>query len=106
MVTLTKLATDLWQTFGVSTEEATEALLPLIQGTVDNLKKMGLPNCLTGPVARGDLGTVRKHLNALEAKSPGLGAAYRELGRQTVPIALAKGTVGEETARELNELFG
>jgi predicted short-subunit dehydrogenase-like oxidoreductase (DUF2520 family) len=106
LVTLTKLATDLWQTFGISTEEATQALLPLIQGTVDNLRNIGLPGCLTGPVARGDLGTIRKHLDALEARSPDLLSTYRELGRQTVPIAQAKGGVGEERARELKELFG
>ena len=106
MVTLTKLATDLWQTFGVSTSEATQALLPLMQGTVNNLKNVGLPKCLTGPVARGDLGTIRKHLEALEATSPELLAAYRQLGRYTVPIALAKGTITEERARELKDLFG
>jgi predicted short-subunit dehydrogenase-like oxidoreductase (DUF2520 family) len=106
LVTLTKLATDLWQTFGVSTSDATEALLPLIQGTVNNLKNVGLPNCLTGPVARGDLGTIRKHLEALEAVSPELLAAYRQLGCYTVPIALAKGTINEERAKELEGLFG
>jgi predicted short-subunit dehydrogenase-like oxidoreductase (DUF2520 family) len=105
MVTLTKLATDLWQSFGVSAAEATEALLPLIQGTVDNLENVGLPDCLTGPVARGDLGTIRKHLLALEARSPELLSVYRELGRQTLPIALAKGSVGEQRAREVEEVL-
>jgi len=51
-VTLVKMSTDLWKEFGVSTPEATKALLPLIQGTVNNLKQVGLPNCLTGPIAR------------------------------------------------------
>jgi len=102
---LAKMATDLWQTFDVSVPEATEALLPLMQGTVNNLKNVGLPNCLTGPVARGDLGTIRKHLEALESRAPELLSAYREMGRQTIPIALAKGTIGEERAKELRELF-
>jgi len=105
LVTLVKLATDLWQTFGVSTKEATQALLPLLQGTVNNLGNVGLPNCLTGPIARGDLGTIRKHITALEAKAPGLLTAYRELGRQTVPIALAKGRIDDPRAEELLELL-
>lgn len=104
-VTLVKLATDLWQTFGVPTSEATKALLPLLRGTVSNLDNVGLPNCLTGPIARGDLGTIRKHLDALEAKAQGLLPAYRELGRQTVPIALAKGKIDGDRAEELLELF-
>jgi predicted short-subunit dehydrogenase-like oxidoreductase (DUF2520 family) len=105
MVTLAKLATDLWQTFGVSTPEATEALLPLMQGTINNLRNVGLPKSLTGPVARGDLGTINKHLAALEKTSPDLLSAYRELGRQTIAIALAKGTINEQRATELQEIF-
>ncbi len=105
MVTLVKLSTDLWQTFGVSTSEATQALLPLLRGTVNNIGSVGLPNCLTGPIARGDLGTIRKHIAALEAKAPGLLAAYEELGRQTVPVALAKGRIDQQRAGELEELF-
>ncbi|OGO02587.1 MAG: F420-dependent NADP oxidoreductase [Chloroflexi bacterium RBG_13_54_8] len=105
LVTLVKLATDLWQTFGASPREATQALLPLLQGTVNNLGSVGLPNCLTGPIARGDLGTIQKHMAALEAKAPGLVASYRELGRQTIPIAVAKGKIGEQRAEELRKLF-
>lgn len=101
LVTLVNLATNLWQTFGVPTSEATRALLPLLQGSVNNLGNVGLPNCLTGPIARGDLGTIRKHLTALESRAPGVLAAYRELGRQTVPIALAKGRIDEQRAEEI-----
>lgn len=106
LVTLVRLATDLWQTFGVSTEDATQALLPLLRGTVNNLGSVGLPNCLTGPVARGDVGTIQKHLEAMEARAPALLAVYRELGRQTVPIALAKGRIDEEKAKGLLKILG
>ena len=106
LVTLVKLATDLWQTFDVPPAEATQALLPLLRGTINNLDNVGLPNCLTGPIARGDLGTIRKHLAALEARAPALLPAYRELGRQTIPIALAKGKIDEQVAKELRELLG
>lgn len=105
MVTLVKLATDLWQTFGVSTTEATQALLPLLRGTVNNLDNVGLPDCLTGPVARGDLGTIKKHLAALKARAPALLPTYLELGRQTIPIALAKGKVDEQVAKEMQKLL-
>ena len=105
VVTVTKLATDLWETFGVSTPEATRALLPLMQGTINNIGNVGLPNCLTGPVARGDVGTIKKHLADLEAKTPALLSTYKELGRQTIPIALAKGKIDEDRAKELQDLF-
>jgi predicted short-subunit dehydrogenase-like oxidoreductase (DUF2520 family) len=105
LVTLVKLALDLWKDFGVSSEEATKALLPLLRGTLNNIDSIGLPNCLTGPVARGDLGTIERHLKALGAKNPSLLTAYKELGLQTIPIALAKGKVNEQKAEEMKTLL-
>ncbi|MBI2852954.1 MAG: DUF2520 domain-containing protein [Chloroflexi bacterium] len=106
LVTLVKLATDLWQSFGVPPQEATRALLPLLSGTVHNIETVGIPRCLTGPIARGDAGTIRKHLDALEKVAPELLAVYRELGRQTIPVALGKGRINQRQAEELNTLLG
>ncbi len=100
-VTLFKMAADLWQTFGVPPQQAARALLPLLRGTVNNIESIGIPGCLTGPIARGDAGTVRKHVDMLGEKAPGLLPAYREIGRQTVPIALAKGKIDSHRAEEL-----
>jgi predicted short-subunit dehydrogenase-like oxidoreductase (DUF2520 family) len=105
LVTLVKLATDLWQTFSIPSDQATRALLPLIRGTVHNIDTVGLPQCLTGPIARGDTGTIQKHLAALEQRAPAIASAYRELGLQTIPIALAKGRIDEEKAKELEALL-
>jgi predicted short-subunit dehydrogenase-like oxidoreductase (DUF2520 family) len=105
LVTLVKLALDLWKDFGVSSKEATRALLPLLRGTLNNIDSIGLPDCLTGPVARGDLGTIERHLRALDARNPCLLTAYEELGLQTIPIALAKGKVNEQKAEEMRALL-
>ena len=105
LVTLVKLALDLWLDFGVSSKEATRALLPLLAGTINNIDNIGLPDCLTGPVARGDSGTVERHLGALETRSPSLLTTYRELGLQTIPIALAKGQVNGQKAEEMKALL-
>jgi predicted short-subunit dehydrogenase-like oxidoreductase (DUF2520 family) len=103
LVTLTNAAADLWQGFGEDAASATRALLPLVEGAVRNLREVGLPDCLTGPIARGDVGTVRKHLAALEASAPDLLPAYRELGLLTLPVALAKGRIGQAEADALRE---
>ncbi len=105
MVTLVELAIDLWQTLGVPPEKATRALIPLLQGTVNNIDNIGLPDCLTGPVSRGDLGTISKHLTALEAMNSSLIGTYKALGLQTIPIALKKGKIDEYKAKELKALF-
>ena len=105
LVTLMKLSTDLWRAFGVSRPEAIRALLPLLRGTLNNLENIGLPNCLTGPIARGDVGTIEKHLEALEKVAPSLLSTYKELGIQTVPIALSKGKINKERAEEMLRLL-
>jgi predicted short-subunit dehydrogenase-like oxidoreductase (DUF2520 family) len=105
LVTLVKLALDLWQGFGVPPKEATKSLLPLLRGTVNNIDNVGLPDCLTGPIARGDLGTISKHLNALETENSSLLTTYRDLGLQTVPIALAKGKIDKHRAEEMKVLL-
>ncbi len=105
LVTLVKMATDLWKTFSVPGEQATKALLPLIRGTLHNIETIGIPQCLTGPVARGDTGTVNKHLKTLREKAPSLLFAYKELGLQTIPISLAKGKINKKQADELENIL-
>ena len=105
LVTLVKLATDLWRTFGVPPAQATKALMPLLQGTLSNIENVGLPNCLTGPIARGDLGTINRHLDALEKGNQSVLGIYKELGLQTIPISLAKGKIDSQRAEELQALL-
>jgi predicted short-subunit dehydrogenase-like oxidoreductase (DUF2520 family) len=101
LVTLVKMAADLWQTFSVPADQSIPALMPLIQGTLHNIETIGIPDCLTGPIARGDAGTIDKHIKALREKVPELLFPYKELGLQTIPIALAKGRISQEQADEL-----
>ncbi len=105
LVTLVKMSADLWQTFAIPTDQATRALLPLIRGTLNNIETIGIPQCLTGPIARGDTGTVNKHLKTLREKAPSLLFPYKELGLQTIPIALAKGRINEKQAVELETIL-
>ena len=105
LVTLVKLATDLWQTFKIPPDQAIQALLPLIRGTLHNIETVGIPNCLTGPIARGDTGTLEKHIDYLRHEVPTLLSSYKELGLQTIPVALAKGRINKEQARELETIF-
>ncbi|MDD5703034.1 MAG: DUF2520 domain-containing protein [Dehalococcoidales bacterium] len=105
LVTLVKLASDLWESFGISRDQAIQALLPLLKGTINNIENLSVPNALTGPIARGDVGTVQIHLNTLKDTAPAILPAYCELGLQTVPVALARGKITESQAAELDKIF-
>ncbi len=73
---------------GIDEEEAIRATLPLMRGTMDNVEQLGLGAALTGPVARGDVDTVRLHLSRLSARERRL---YSALGLETVQLARAVG---------------
>ncbi len=105
LVTLVQRATDLWETFGVPPDEALSALLPLLRGTVASLGRVGLPGALTGPIARGDVGTVQRHLEVLARTAPALVDVYCQLGMQTIPIAMARGSLAKGPAEQLQRLF-
>jgi predicted short-subunit dehydrogenase-like oxidoreductase (DUF2520 family) len=105
VTTLVKLATDLWQNFGKSSADGIKAYLPLLRGTLNNMETVGFPGCLTGPIARGDAATIRRHLGALKKCAPDLLSLYKELGRFTVPIAQGKGTLSSAKAEEIMELL-
>jgi predicted short-subunit dehydrogenase-like oxidoreductase (DUF2520 family) len=104
-VALLKVATDLFKNFDVPTPQATKVLMPLIQGNLNNMRNIGLPNCLTGPIARGDTSTIQKHIYALQEKEPSLLRLYGDLGLKTVPIALEKGTIDERVSETLHRLL-
>ena len=50
---------------GISENDALEALLPLIQNNIDNIKNKGFISALTGPIERNDLCTVKQHIGAM-----------------------------------------
>jgi predicted short-subunit dehydrogenase-like oxidoreductase (DUF2520 family) len=90
-VTLAALATRIFEQLGTTPEEGLRALLPLMRTTLDNLERLGLPDALTGPLVRGDVGTVRHHLQALDRPTPRVAAAYRCLAHATLPLAQQRG---------------
>lgn len=87
---------------GVPEEQAVPALLPLARGTLENMGELGLLAALTGPVARGDVETVRMHLRAM---APREREVYRTLGRELLILAGEAGLEGEER-EALEELLG
>jgi predicted short-subunit dehydrogenase-like oxidoreductase (DUF2520 family) len=79
---------------GLSDAEAWQALRPLVEGTLDNLTRQEPLAALTGPVARGDAATIRRHLESLTQDDAGL---YRALGRAALELAQKRG-MDEATA--------
>jgi predicted short-subunit dehydrogenase-like oxidoreductase (DUF2520 family) len=86
---------------GVPDDDALPALLPLMRGTLDNIEQLGARAALTGPIARGDVDTVRLHLARL---SPGDRVLYCGLGLELLRLARDAG-LDEERAEAIESLL-
>lgn len=105
VVSLLDAAVEALEAAGLPRDEALPALLPLLAGSHAALGERGLPGALTGPVARGDVGTVEKHLAALEGRDPSLGRLYRDLSLRTLRLARSAGAVEEKEAGRIEMLL-
>lgn len=88
-VSLFDLSCELLHAVGIKGRKAGLALFPLIEGTLQNVKHLDAETALTGPIARGDEQTVKRHLRALR-KFPEALRAYKILGGRALQLAQKK----------------
>ncbi|MDJ0345340.1 DUF2520 domain-containing protein [Streptomyces sp. H10-C2] len=102
LVTLVAQSMELLRAAGV--EEPGRMLGPLLGAALDNALRSG-DGALTGPVARGDAGTVTAHLEELRKHSPQAVASYLAMARATADRALANGMLKPERAEALLDVL-
>jgi predicted short-subunit dehydrogenase-like oxidoreductase (DUF2520 family) len=95
------LAGRLARSAGVGESLAGRIYLPLLLGTIRNIEALGPRGALTGPIRRGDLQTIQRHLAAL---GPAEREAYCALGKVTLELAREAGLPPERAAK-VEELF-
>ncbi|NOY70207.1 MAG: DUF2520 domain-containing protein, partial [Deltaproteobacteria bacterium] len=83
LVALMDAAISLMTQAGVEQTQAFSILKPLVFGTLANIEDSGTIGALTGPVARGDVKTVERHVAQLREKALDILSLYGELGRHT-----------------------
>jgi len=102
LVTLVAQTMELLAAAGVA--EPGRMLGPLLGAALDNTLRSG-DAALTGPVARGDAGTVRTHVAQLREVSPQVLDSYRAMARATADRALANGMLKAEAAEALLDVL-
>lgn len=105
LVTLMGIVQEVLASIDIDRREAMTILQPLLQGTLDNLTATSPEEALTGPVARGDLGTLRAHGLALRKDLPHLVPAYAALSVETVRLAVRAGTLPPSRAEDVLALM-
>jgi predicted short-subunit dehydrogenase-like oxidoreductase (DUF2520 family) len=104
LVTLMDMALALLEAAGIDRGQAFEVMEPLVTGTLANIATRGTVQALTGPVARGDAGTVSQHIDAMARLAPQWLSLYRALGAATVDLARRQG-LAEAVANSLQNLL-
>ena len=98
-------ASQLWDHIGHDRARGVQALMPMMRQVSQNLATAGVPAGLAGPYARGDVGTVRKHLEVLHERSPETLPLYCHMGLAGLPFALEKGTLTQERHEQIRGLL-
>ncbi|MBI5787354.1 MAG: DUF2520 domain-containing protein [Candidatus Schekmanbacteria bacterium] len=106
LVTLISGSLQVYEAIGIAFAEAYRALKPLIAGTLHNIEQVGIPQALTGPIARGDWEIIQNHLQALTQDIPQLVDLYKILAEHTIPLAEAKGGIDSQAAEKLRKFLG
>jgi len=105
LVTLINTVESIYQSIGISPKDAKKAYLPLVYGSLKNIENSGSVSSLTGPIARGDSGTIKKHVAAIKKNVPQYSSLYSSLGLKTVGIARQKGTLKPKHAKTINTIL-
>ncbi len=106
LVAIVAEAASIWAQFGYNQSQALQALLPLIRGTVGNIERDGAAAALTGPIVRGDLGTVQAHLEQLQATLPSVVPLYAALAQATANFAVDAQRLDGTRGAEILALVG
>ena len=99
------LVADTWKHFGIEHEDAVRAIVPIIKGDAAALEAVGIPGALAGPYVRGDVGTIRKHLDAIGKIDHNLLAIYRQMALMTFPYAIDKGKLDKSVAAKIRSML-
>ena len=98
LVALMGLVNEMFASAGIDPDDGSALVGPLVQGTWRNIVDTAPEDALTGPVARGDVGTVVAHLDALATHLPHVLPAYAALSNEMVRLAVRGGKLSPERA--------
>ena len=101
LVALMGLVNEVLASAGIDPDDSGALMEPLVMSTWANVVATSPDDALTGPVARGDLGTVVAHLDTLATHLPHLLPAYAALSNEMVRLAVRSGQLPAEQAEPL-----
>lgn len=106
LVSLINYAVFLHHKISINEKDSIDGLIGLIEGTINNIKKLGTKKALTGPIARGDIGTIKQHIKSFKKylKEEDY-LVYKVLGVETANIAYQNGWIDNKILEKFKKIF-
>lgn|SRR5699024_3127261 len=104
LMTLFDDATQVPVLSGMDKNNVKEMMQPLVMKTIKNIIDKPYDSVMSGPIARADTGTIKRHL-ALLSEEPPLKQEYCQMGQRTISKALRIGVISESNAKRLRKVF-
>ncbi|MGH2408038.1 MAG: Rossmann-like and DUF2520 domain-containing protein [Candidatus Limnocylindrales bacterium] len=99
-VALLDAIAELGRGAGLDEAGALAIYAPLVRQSLANAERLGIRAALTGPIARGDVGTLRAHLAAMHQLAPGAIGLYVAAARREIALAVDRGSLESGIAAE------
>lgn len=96
---------ELGRVVGLDEHGALDVFGRLTEGTLANARALGIGRALTGPITRGDVGTLRRHLAALAVHAPGVVDLYRAAAEREIALAAERGTLAPEAVEAMRAML-
>jgi predicted short-subunit dehydrogenase-like oxidoreductase (DUF2520 family) len=104
-VALLDAIAELGAAAGLDEEGALAVYGGLIEQTLGNARALGIRAALTGPMTRGDVGTLERHLDALARLAPGVLPLYRAAAEREIELAESRGSLAPQAAESMRRLL-
>lgn len=105
LVTLLDYGFSILEHIGLSEELIINSFFPLIEANINSVKKFGPKNALTGPISRGDINTIKKHLEAFKINDFDNTHLYKKMGISTVCLAEKNKLKDKDVALQIYKLL-
>jgi predicted short-subunit dehydrogenase-like oxidoreductase (DUF2520 family) len=104
-VALLDAIAELAQAAGLDEQGALAIYGGLIEQTLGNARALGIRAALTGPMTRGDVGTLERHLDAMARLAPGAVPLYRAAAEREIALAESRGSLAPHAAESMRRLL-
>jgi predicted short-subunit dehydrogenase-like oxidoreductase (DUF2520 family) len=105
LVSLLIMAVDIFKALNFSEQETLKIFQPLLSTTLSNLTEKGIAGALTGPISRGDLATITKHIQTLSINFPNYETIYKLHGKILLNLKSVHDKISDEKYEELMKLL-